>query len=173
MPLRPKASSGFTLIELLVVVSIIGVLSSIVLASLTTARAKARDAERLSDLHQLRNAFELYANDHGGKYPCELATSCPGQAVNANGRVGEGSGLDTLLAPYMGRIPRDPLGPSATYNYYYDGRQSCSGQVVAVIFARTMETRAGNGSSLCTSWGGEGGAGTANAYHEILGPSAG
>ena len=47
-----KQSTGFTLIELLVVIAIIGVLSSVVLASLNTARARARDAERLSNLRE-------------------------------------------------------------------------------------------------------------------------
>jgi hypothetical protein len=34
-----------------------------------------------------------------------------------------------------------------------------------------MQQQAGNGSSLCTVWGGEGGSGTANAYHVIAGLS--
>lgn len=57
--------SGFTLIELLVVIGIISLLSSIVLASLGTARAKARDARRLLDMHNIQTALELYRSKHG------------------------------------------------------------------------------------------------------------
>src|SRR3990167_526198 len=53
-------SRGFTLIELLVVITIIGLLASVVLARLSSARAKARDARRYSDLLQLQLALELY-----------------------------------------------------------------------------------------------------------------
>jgi type II secretion system protein G len=60
-----KRQSGFTLIELLVVISIISLLSSIVLPSLNSARAKARDALRRSDLNQIQIALEMYRNDHG------------------------------------------------------------------------------------------------------------
>lgn len=64
-----SCTKGFTLIELLVVIAIIGLLSSVILANLNAARAGARDARRLEDLHQIRNALELYANDHNGSYP--------------------------------------------------------------------------------------------------------
>jgi prepilin-type N-terminal cleavage/methylation domain-containing protein len=57
---------GFTLIELLVVIAIISVLSSIVLAQLNEARAKARDATRISNLKNLQIALELYRSDNGG-----------------------------------------------------------------------------------------------------------
>lgn len=63
-----KRNAGFTLIELLVVIAIIGVLASVVLASLNSARAKARDARRLAEIKQIQTALELIY-DQTGAYP--------------------------------------------------------------------------------------------------------
>src|SRR5436853_5053100 len=71
--LRNKNQKGFTLIELLVVIAIIGLLASVVLLSLNSARAKSRDAKRLADIRQLVSALELYFNDKGGYAPTEGA----------------------------------------------------------------------------------------------------
>jgi len=55
--------SGFTLIELLVVVAIIGILSSVALASLNSARTKAADASLKDHLAQLRTQIEVEVNN--------------------------------------------------------------------------------------------------------------
>lgn len=64
-------SSGFTLIELLVVISIIGLLSSVILASVSTARVRARDASRVQTVREIRNALELYFSDYK-TYPASM-----------------------------------------------------------------------------------------------------
>jgi len=93
---RKEKSKGFTLIELLVVIAIIGILASIVLASLNTARRKSRDARRIADVKQIQLALELYF-DAAGEYP-----DLPSNA---------------LMSPtYMPSVPVDPSTTSA-YDY--------------------------------------------------------
>jgi prepilin-type N-terminal cleavage/methylation domain-containing protein len=101
---------GFTLIELLVVIAIIGLLSSVVLASLNTARVKARDARRMSDLKQLNMAITLYFDTHND-WPCKT-TSCTGDVTYLDTALGGSvyECLDTALVPtYMSSIPTDPV----------------------------------------------------------------
>ncbi len=56
---------GFTLIELLVVIAIIGILSSVVLASLSTARNKGKDAAIQAQMSAARSQAELYYSTTG------------------------------------------------------------------------------------------------------------
>ena len=56
---------GFTLVELLTVIAIIGVLATLLSASLSTAKRKARQAACTSNLRQVALAFNIYQDDHG------------------------------------------------------------------------------------------------------------
>ena len=67
--------SKFTLIELLVVIAIIGILASILLPSLSTAREKARISVEVSNRKQLMLATIMYAEDNSGFLPERPATA--------------------------------------------------------------------------------------------------
>lgn len=72
---RKKFLTGFTLIELLLVIAIIGILSSIISASLSTARAKGADTKTRSQLTSLKQAAEIYYDTNAG-YGIGPSSSC-------------------------------------------------------------------------------------------------
>ncbi len=104
---------GFTLIELLVVIAIIGLLSTLAVVALGSARVKARDSKRLSDLKQVQTALELYYTDQNA-YP--VAAQAVTLGVDQYGCISSAgfaaAGCDNA---YMGQIPADP--GSGTYSY--------------------------------------------------------
>jgi prepilin-type N-terminal cleavage/methylation domain-containing protein len=63
-----KINRGFTLIELLVVIAIIGILSAVVLASLSTARNRANDVSVKANLDTVKTQASLFFSENGNSY---------------------------------------------------------------------------------------------------------
>lgn len=114
-----KDNRGFTLIELLTVVAIIGLLASVVLSAVDSARVRARDAQRVSDIKQMERALELYYGEHG-HYPissnCNPGESSPNEQwcrssiTDANGNWIENLTVQGALAEYF--PDGDPVAPN-------------------------------------------------------------
>ena len=116
--------NGFTLIELLVVISIIGLLSSIVIASLQSAKQKAQAASIVEGMNQLKNAFEIYKTDTG-HYPNERVESVKDSLGWWDGGEDPVSYLKNVLVPkYISSITNYAStypGENTPFNVYVTG----------------------------------------------------
>lgn len=139
-------SKGFTLIELLVVVAIIGILATVVLASLSSARESARDAKRLSDIKTIQTALEMYANDNSGRYPATSGWQ--------GSHTDSWADLESLLGT---TLPVDPLNTSDAgseaafdgdyvYSFYrHTTSNFCFGRAYMLVF--NLEGKNGDGDN--------------------------
>jgi general secretion pathway protein G len=106
-----KNQQGFTLIELLVVIAIIGLLSTLSVLALNAARARARDAKRISDVQQLQTALEMYYNDMND-YPHSLASGTIVAGTNTYMKI-----IPTPPQPVDGTL----CSAATSYVYSYSG----------------------------------------------------
>lgn len=72
--IKTRKKNGFTLIELLVVIAIIGVLTTLGMISINTARQKSRDSKRWTEIRALQSALEICINEGGSPPDVTTAT---------------------------------------------------------------------------------------------------
>ena len=126
IPAALQCTQGFTLIELLVVVGIIGLLASVVMSSLGSAKIKSRDTRRKSDLKQIEIALELHYNKRGAyTQPENICTDTSYGTADCGGTGATGdwdpnSDLRDLVTDgFIPALPKDPIN-NATYRYTYE-----------------------------------------------------
>lgn len=107
-----RTQPGFTLIELVVVLALVLLLSTLAVIALGSAREKARDAKRLSDLKQIQAVLELSFSETSS-YP-KIEEPLPLGLGNA--RCLDATGFHATCAdPYMQPVPTDPKDGAYLY----------------------------------------------------------
>jgi prepilin-type N-terminal cleavage/methylation domain-containing protein len=110
---------GFTLIELLIVIAILSILSAIGVGNFISARTKAKDLSRKSDLQTIAKSLEAYVNDHhtyplsDGNYRIKCKTD--GSICDWGQEFSDGATSGITQTIYATKLPTDPSG----YDYHY------------------------------------------------------
>lgn len=97
------------------VVSLIGILTTLVVANLNSARERARDATRKSDLRNIQTGLRLYYNDIG-----QFPTSNSGNLVACDGTCTWDESWINNDITYMNTLPDDPLSDQGYVYTYID-----------------------------------------------------
>jgi general secretion pathway protein G len=146
-----KFKKGFTLIELLVVISVIGLLAALIMVNFNSARERARDVQRKSDLDQTKKALRMYYNDNNS-YPDDndgRIHVCGNPPTSILEWGVSQFACDSMV--YMRLLPQDPVvGQSYSYSQGADNQDFC--------LTATLENRSdadiANSQVRCSACGG-------------------
>ena len=153
---RFMRTRGFSLLELVIVVVIIGIIAAIAIPRMSRGTAGAADSAVTGDLAVLRNAIDLFAAEHDGKFP--TATAITAQLTQYTGDSVTDAPVaakdkDHPFGPYLRAVPKLPVGVSkgkdtitatgpagtdATAGWLYD---AATGKVVANCAATEVDSQ--------------------------------
>lgn len=158
---------GFTLIELIIVIAIIAIIAAAVFVALDPARRlhAGRNATRWSDVTAVLQSVKQYQADNQGGLPAtavaidsdNATVQIIGESVGACGAVPACAGvnvaasncgldaLDTDLAGYLPRVPRDPQGTTNDTRYFVN-YNSATGVVTVGACSEEGEAAGGGGT---------------------------
>ena len=105
---------GFTLVELMVAITIIAILTAVLSANFSDARAQSRDKARMTSLKELQLAVELYKAQNDS-YPTA------GCGVSDSDFAGESCGeyISGLVPDFIPELPNDPSGAEEGKGFQY------------------------------------------------------
>ena len=110
---------GFTLLEILIVIAVFGLLATMAAISLSSARARMRDAQRISDVNVLRSALRQYWLDKAS-YPTSKSVQLHAPGTNTDALTSNGfvAAKDAQPPVYLDSVP---TGPNVNEYYRYKG----------------------------------------------------
>ena len=147
---------GFSLLELVIVVVIIGIIAAIAIPRMSRGTAGAADSAVTGDLAVLRNAIDLFAAEHDGKFPTatNVVTQLTQYTDDSNTSTPVASkDKDHPFGPYLRAVPKlpvgankgsititgtGPAGATAGAGWYYD---EATGKIVANCVATEVDSQ--------------------------------
>lgn len=113
---REHDPGGFTIAEIAVVGGMVAVLLGAVVLLRQYAAAQARDAQRVSDVQQVRAGLERYFHDHD-RYPEAAEAVALGRGTaRCLDEDGLGEACDDGGTAYLSPVPADPGDGSYVYS---------------------------------------------------------
>ncbi len=117
--MRTRKGRGFSLVELVIVIVILGIIAAIAVPRISRGASGADESALRQNLAVMRTAIEMFAAEHGGKYPGSdgSATTFADQLLKYSDKAGATSDSKTgnyIYGPYLRKqIPPCSVGTKA------------------------------------------------------------